>query len=84
MAKGILIAAMNIGNAAEDEFHDWYDTEHLPERVRVPGFRLCQRWMGTQDPKVSVATYDLETSAYCRARDTRRSAAPICHRGRSG
>ena len=60
MAKGILIAAMNIGNAAADEFHDWYDTEHLPERVRVPGFQLCQRWIGTQDPKVSVATYDLE------------------------
>ena len=37
MARGILIAAMNIANAAEDEFHDWYDTEHLPERRR-------QRW----------------------------------------
>src|SRR5262245_54309482 len=32
MAKGTLIAAMNIGQAAPDEFHDWYDTEHLPER----------------------------------------------------
>src|SRR5258708_772216 len=60
MAKGILIAAMNIGGAAEDEFHDWYDTEHLPERQRVPGFLLCQRWIGTQDPKISVATYDLD------------------------
>lgn len=62
MAKGILIAAMNIANAAEDEFHDWYDTEHLPERQRVPGFLLCQRWIGAQDPKISVATYDLDTS----------------------
>jgi len=61
MAKGILIAAMNIGNAAEDEFHDWYDTEHVPERQRVPGFLLCQRWIGVADPKVSVATYDLDT-----------------------
>src|SRR5947207_13050291 len=62
MAKGILIATMNIGGAAEDEFHDWYDTEHLPERQRVPGFLLCQRWIGAQDPKISVATYDLDTS----------------------
>ncbi len=61
MAKGILIAAMNIGNAAEDEFHDWYDTEHLPERVAVPGFLACRRWIGASDPKISVATYDLET-----------------------
>jgi hypothetical protein len=62
MAKGILIAAMNIGNAAADEFHDWYDTEHLPERQRVPGFLLCQRWIGAADPKISVATYDLESA----------------------
>jgi hypothetical protein len=59
MAKGILIAAMNIANAAEDEFHDWYDTEHLPEREGVPGFLLCARWLGVGDRKISVATYDL-------------------------
>src|SRR5258708_38275753 len=63
MAKGILIAAMNIGGAGEDEFHDWYDTEHLPERQRVPGFLLCQRWIGVQDPKISVATYDLDSAS---------------------
>src|SRR5262245_51375354 len=61
MAKGILIAAMNIGNAAEDEFHDWYDTEHGPGRERVPGFFACQSWIGADDRKVSVATYDLDT-----------------------
>ena len=61
MAKGALIAAMNIGRAAEDEFQDWYDTEHLPERQRVPGFLLCERWIGAADRRVSVATYDLET-----------------------
>jgi len=60
MAKGTLIAAMNMARAAEDEFHDWYDTEHLPERVRVPGFLVCQRWIGTRDRKISVATYDLD------------------------
>jgi len=63
MAKGILIAAMNIANAAEDEFHDWYDTEHLPERQRVPGFLVCQRWIGADDRKISVATYDLDDVA---------------------
>jgi hypothetical protein len=61
MAKGMLIAAMNIGNAAPDEFHDWYDTEHLPERVACPGFLACRRWIGATDPMISVATYDLET-----------------------
>jgi hypothetical protein len=32
VAKGILIAAMNFSNVADDEFNDWYDSEHVPER----------------------------------------------------
>ena len=60
MAKGTLIAAMRIKNVATDEFHDWYDTEHLPERQRVPGFLACQRWIGAADRRISVATYDLD------------------------
>jgi hypothetical protein len=67
MAKGTLIAAMNIGRAAEDEFQDWYDTEHLPERQRVPGFLVCERWIGVADRKISVATYDLETVGVLRS-----------------
>jgi len=60
MAKGVLIAAMDFSNVPEDEFNDWYDTEHIPERQRVPGFLVCQRWIGADNPKQSVATYDLE------------------------
>jgi hypothetical protein len=67
MPKGTLIAAMKIGQAAEDEFHDWYDTEHLPERQRVPGFLVCQRWIGVDAPTVSVATYDLESLAVLKS-----------------
>jgi hypothetical protein len=60
MAKGILIAAMDFSAAPEDEFHDWYDLEHIPERLRVPGFLNADRWIGTENPKISVATYDLD------------------------
>ena len=41
---------MNIGAVAEDEFQDWYDTEHLPERQHVPGFVNCERWIGAGRP----------------------------------
>ena len=61
MAKGILIAAMDFSEVAEDEFHDWYDTEHIPERLRVPGFLNAERWLGSANPKQSVALYDLES-----------------------
>ena len=60
MAKGILVAAMNFSDVAEDEFHDWYDTEHIPERLRVPGFLNAERWIGAADPKASLALYDLD------------------------
>ncbi len=60
MAKGILIATMDFSAAPEDEFHDWYDLEHIPERLRVPGFLNADRWIGNDNPKISVATYDLD------------------------
>ena len=63
MAKGVLIAAMDFTNVAADEFNDWYDTEHIPERQLVPGFLTLQRWIGAENPKQSVATYDLDALA---------------------
>ncbi len=63
MAKGLLIAAMDFSDVAEDEFNDWYDLEHLPERQRVPGFLSLQRWLGADAPRQSVATYDLDSLA---------------------
>ncbi len=61
MPKGLLIAAFDFSTAPADEFHDWYDLEHVPERRRVPGFGACERWIGVENPKHSVATYDLDT-----------------------
>lgn len=61
MPKGILLVGFDFTNANEDEFHDWYDLEHIPERQRVPGFGLTERWIGAHNPKYSVATYDLES-----------------------
>ncbi len=62
MAKGLLFASFDFSTAHEDEFHDWYDFEHIPERLRVPGFINAERWIGEENPKIHVATYDLETA----------------------
>ena len=61
MTKGLLLAGFDFTGAHEDEFHDWYDLEHVPERQRVPGFGLCERWISVANPKQSVATYDLDS-----------------------
>ena len=61
MAKGLLFASFDFSTAHADEFHDWYDLEHIPERLRVPGFLNAERWIGDENPNITVATYDLES-----------------------
>ena len=60
MATGILVPVVDFTDIAEDEFNDWYDFEHIPERLRVPGFLACERWIGADNGKLSVATYELD------------------------
>jgi hypothetical protein len=67
MAKGLLIASFDFSAANADEFHDWYDLEHVPEREAVPGFGACERWIGADNPHQAVATYDLDTLEVLRS-----------------
>jgi hypothetical protein len=60
MAYGLLGGGFDSSRAAQDEFDEWYDTEHIPERLRIPGFINAVRWIGTQNPRLSLALYDLE------------------------
>jgi hypothetical protein len=62
MAKGLLFMAFDFSTAHEDEFHDWYDYEHIPERLRVPGFLNAERWISEDNPTIHVATYDLDSA----------------------
>jgi len=61
MPKGLLLVGFDFTNAHADEFHDWYDLEHVPERQRVPGFGLCERWISVANPKQAVASYELDS-----------------------
>lgn len=61
MSKGLLLVAFDYAKAHEDEFHDWYDLEHVPERERVPGFGTCERWISVANPKHAVASYELDS-----------------------
>jgi hypothetical protein len=63
MAKGLLFMAFDFSTAHEDEFHDWYDLEHVLERLRVPGFLNAERWIADDNPKTHVATYDLDSAS---------------------
>jgi hypothetical protein len=41
---GILFAQMDSPPGEESEFHEWYDTEHIPDRLVLPGFVAAARY----------------------------------------
>jgi hypothetical protein len=68
VSRGLLVAAFDFSTAHADEFHDWYDLEHIPERRAVAGFGACERWIGEEHPALSVATYDLDSVDVLRSK----------------
>ncbi|WP_149540995.1 DUF4286 family protein [Siccirubricoccus phaeus] len=62
--KGFLLVFMHPPPAFEEEFNAWYDTEHIPERLAVPGFLTGLRYMhaGGGTPRY-LALYDLESAS---------------------
>lgn len=61
MALGMLLAIIDYRGVDPEEFNAWYDTEHIPEREGVPGVLRIQRWIGAEDPQLSLVLYDLES-----------------------
>ena len=57
---GVLIVVLDFTGVSREEFDAWYDTEHIPERQRVPGFRSAQRWLSADGNPLSFAIYDLD------------------------
>ena len=57
--KGFLLVLMQPPPAFEDEFNAWYDTEHIPERVAVPGFETGIRFVCIDGAPKYLAVYDL-------------------------
>ncbi|CAA7270023.1 unnamed protein product [Cyclocybe aegerita] len=58
--KGLLFVFAECGpDVKEDEFNDWYDNEHAPLRLTVPGISNAVRYKAADDKAPSwVAMYD--------------------------
>lgn len=60
-----LVALTRPQPGREAEYHEWYDTKHLPELVNTFGmagaqrYKLAARLMGS-DPNEFLAIYDIE------------------------
>ena len=56
--RHLLLALTNPVPGQEDVFNDWYDAYHVPECLKVPGFKSCQRF------KLTASTNDRPRQAY--------------------
>ncbi len=63
MPGGLLLVTMQPPSDMEDEFNDWYDCEHFPERRALPGFLSASRWAAIEGWPRYLALYELESVA---------------------
>jgi hypothetical protein len=58
---GMMIAMFDIPDELEDDFNEWYNEEHVPEKVgRVPGFLRARRYKSLDGRPNHVCVYELE------------------------
>jgi hypothetical protein len=60
---GLMMAMMQPPATMEEEFQDWYDTEHFPERQNCEGFVTAQRMLCLDGFPRYLALYDLSSRA---------------------
>lgn len=71
--RGMLFSQMEPPAVWEDEFETWYDDEHIPARLAIPGFESAVRYRAIDATPWHLAVYHLDldalqTDAYRRLR----------------
>ena len=68
MAKYTFVVLTNATTGKDDEFNEWYNGQHIPDVLSVPGFVCAQRFrladtqMGDKNkPHKYLALYEIET-----------------------
>jgi hypothetical protein len=59
-AGGVILVSMNVDPAREDEFNDWYNTEHIPHFNRLAGVIAARRFRAIEGHPRYVALYHVE------------------------
>jgi hypothetical protein len=64
VATGILIVWTDVPLEIEADFNEWYNREHLPDRIlRMPGFLRGRRYTATSGTPKFLTYYDLQSTA---------------------
>ena len=58
---GILAVLNNVESGIEAEYDEWYQKEHIPERVGVPGFRSGRRFRARGCDPEFLSIYEVDS-----------------------
>jgi hypothetical protein len=61
ISQGLLLVMADIDPAIEHDFNQWYEQEHLAERMAIPGFLRARRFTAIEGSPKYLALYDLES-----------------------
>jgi hypothetical protein len=62
MGEGLLFVYSDSGTVPLAEFSDWYDNEHIPARLAVPGFGSMARYRAADGAQPAwLALYDIKS-----------------------
>ncbi len=59
--KGMLIVLTEVKSRDESDFNEWYNREHIDERVNLPGFHRARRYVAVRGSPKYLATYECDT-----------------------
>src|SRR5690242_16822004 len=61
--KGMLITLTQVSARDERDFNEWYNREHIDERVNLPGFHRARRYVAVRAAPKYLATYECDSVA---------------------
>jgi hypothetical protein len=73
-APYVLTVRLGIDAEHEEEFNDWYNTDHLPALAGVPGVLRARRYRATAGSPRYLAVYDLAGAEVPRSEAWRNAA----------
>src|SRR5437762_7276028 len=59
--KGMLIVFTDVKASDERDFNEWYNREHIDERVNLPGFQRARRYVAVRATPKYLAIYECDT-----------------------
>lgn len=73
--RGLLMVYADIPGSLEDEFNRWYNEEHLPVLLAIPGVLNAGRYEAVRGGPKHLACYELTEPEVCLSEDWQRRLA---------